>query len=172
MSTIVRDALPSDADALIALSRRTIRASYGAFLGRDAVRAYLESGAADRYVEESIGRCVVILRGEEIVGYAVWREELIDLMMIDHAVHRQGLGTILLRQVEAALFRTHEELRLESFEANESANAFYVKNGWRERSRYFDRASGGNKIVYGKGPSRAHGGGRAVGRAASRESIE
>jgi hypothetical protein len=42
------------------------------------------------------------------------------------------------------------ELRLESFEDNETANTFYRKNGWRELSRYFDNESGVNKIVFQK----------------------
>ncbi|MHC4551064.1 MAG: GNAT family N-acetyltransferase [Planctomycetota bacterium] len=150
MSTFIRRALHSDLSHLIALSRRTIGASYRPFLGDEAVDAFIGSGAADRYVEENIGRCSVILRDEQVVGYAVWRDNLIDLLMIDHAVHRQGLGTLLLQRVEAALFERYEELRLESFEGNRSANAFYRKNGWREVGRRFDETSGSNKILFGK----------------------
>ncbi|MHC4222910.1 MAG: GNAT family N-acetyltransferase [Planctomycetota bacterium] len=149
-STLIRNALPSDVGKLIALSQRTIQASYSSFLGGEPVDAYIASGAVDRYVEENIVRCVVILRDEEIVGYAVWREDLIDLMMIDHSFHRQGLGTLLLRHLEAALFQVHDALRLESFEGNANANAFYRKNGWRELSRHFDSETDGNKILFGK----------------------
>jgi hypothetical protein len=41
-------------------------------------------------------------------------------------------------------------LRLESFEANQPANAFYRKNGWREVSRYFDKGSGVDKLTFQK----------------------
>lgn len=161
MNTLVRTALASDMGALIALSHRTISASYRPFLGDEAVDAFLGSGAADRYVEENVGRCLILVRDGEIVGYAVWRDNLIDLMMIDYAVHRQGLGTELLRQVEQMLLQRSDELRLESFEDNEKANAFYHKNGWREVSRYLDNNSGVSKVVFQKkAGSRTSGRGR------------
>jgi ribosomal protein S18 acetylase RimI-like enzyme len=75
-------------------------------------------------------------------------------MMIDHAVHRQGLGTELLRHVEQALLQAYDELLLESFEGNEQANAFYRKSGWGEVSRYLDKDSGVNKVVFQKKASR------------------
>ena len=150
MNTLIRKAVISDVSHLIALSRRTISASYRSFLGDEAVDAFIGSGAADRYVEENVGRYLVILRDEKVVGYAVWQDNLIDLMMIDQAAHRRGIGTLLLRQVEAVLFGRYDELVLESFEGNQRANAFYRKNGWRELSSRFDEESGGRKIIFGK----------------------
>jgi hypothetical protein len=41
-------------------------------------------------------------------------------------------------------------LRLESFEANDPANAFYRRNGWLEVERYFDEEAGVGKIVFRK----------------------
>jgi ribosomal protein S18 acetylase RimI-like enzyme len=150
MKTLIRPALELDLEALIALSHRTISASYRPFLGDGAVEAFLGSGAADQYVAENIGRCSVLVRDGGIVGFAVCRDNVIDLMMIDHSVHRQGLGTQLLRHIEQMLLRSSDELRLESFEANESANAFYRKNGWSEVSRYFDTGAGVYKVVFQK----------------------
>jgi hypothetical protein len=57
MNTLIRKALTSDLGALVELSRRTISASYRRSLADEAVDAFLGSGAADRYVEESIDRC-------------------------------------------------------------------------------------------------------------------
>jgi ribosomal protein S18 acetylase RimI-like enzyme len=48
------------------------------------------------------------------------------------------------------MFQEHTELRLESFAANEPANAFYRKQGWLDVSRRFDEASGVAKIVFRK----------------------
>ena len=100
MDTMIRKALASDLGALVDLSRRTISASYRAFLGDVAVDAFLASGAADRYVQENIGRCSVVLLEGEVVGYAVCQDNAIDLVMIDQAAHRQGLGTALLARCE------------------------------------------------------------------------
>src|SRR5262245_20399850 len=112
MNTLIREALASDVGELIDLSHRTIRASYPPFLGDEAVDAFLVSGAADRYVTENVGCCSVIVRDGRVVGYAVCRDNLIDLMMIDHAFHRQGLGTELLHWVQESLGGGYEELRL------------------------------------------------------------
>ena len=135
---------------MIELSRKTISASYRPFLGDQAVDRFLDSGAADRYVQENLNCCRVLVRDGQIVGYAVYRANRVDLMMIDQAFHRQGLGTELLWQVEEILGRMYGELTLESFEANQPANAFYRKNGWQEVSRYFDESSGVSKIVFQK----------------------
>lgn len=148
MKTLIRKALTSDVGVLIDLSRRTISANYRPFLGDRAVDGFLESGAADRYVQDNLSCCSVIVRDGQVVGYAVCRDNLIDLMMIDHALHRQGLGTELLHRVEELLGLRYEELRLESFEANQPANAFYRKSGWLEVSRYFDKDSGISKVVF------------------------
>lgn len=158
MNALVRKALTADVEVLIDLSRRTISASYRAFLGDGAVDAFLGSGAVERYIRENLGACSVLERDGRIVGYAVCRDNLIDLMMVDHACHRQGLGTKLLRHVEELLGQIHWELRLESFEKNQVANAFYRRNGWIEVSRFFDKNSGADKVVFhkltGAGPSR------------------
>ena len=149
MKTIIRPALTSDTPALIDLSRRTISASYRPFLGDRSVDEFLESGAADDYVRVNLDRCSIIVCDRRVAGYAVCRENLIDLMMIDHTLHRRGLGTELLQWVEQAQAE-HGELRLESFAANEPANAFYRKNGWIDAGRCFDRDAGVDKILFRK----------------------
>jgi ribosomal protein S18 acetylase RimI-like enzyme len=150
MNIVVRKALASDVGALVNLSRRTINASYRTFLGDVAVDAFLGSGAADRYVEENIGQCSVILRDGAVAGYAVCCDNVLDLMMIDCAAHRQGLGTRLITHVETMLFSIYSELVLESFADNQIANTFYRMRGWIEVGERFDTASGVSKIVFRK----------------------
>lgn len=150
MNTLIRPATAADIAGLIELSRRTISACYRSFLGEEAVDGFIGSGAADQYIRDNIGRCLVLCRAGKIVGWSVCRDQLIDLMMIDCACHRQGLGSQLLAHVEQQLFGLHGELKLESFEGNQQANAFYRKHGWRELSRHFDRDAGAGKIVFGK----------------------
>ena len=153
-SPLIREALASDIDTLTDLSRRTISASYRSFLGDKAVEAFLGNGVADRFVTESIRRCLVIVRDGQLVGYAVCRDNLIDLMMIDHNFHRRGLGTDLLRCVEERLGQRYAELKLESFAANQPANTFYRKNGWLEVGQYFDKDSGVDKAIFQKAAGR------------------
>jgi ribosomal protein S18 acetylase RimI-like enzyme len=150
MNTSVRNAVAADIGSLIALSRRTISASYRPFLGDEAVDAFLGSGAVEQYVTENLARCTVLVRNGQVVGYAACRDALIDLLMIDQGVQRQGLGTELLAHVERTLFRSYGALQLESFEGNQAANAFYRKHGWREVGWHLDRDSGARKIVFRK----------------------
>jgi ribosomal protein S18 acetylase RimI-like enzyme len=150
MTTSIRKALASDAAGLIELTRRTISASYRPFLGDQTVDGFLESGAADDYVRENLDCCSVITHADQVVGYAVCRANLIDLMMIDLTSQRRGFGTELLHRVEESLAPSYEELTLESFEVNHPANAFYRKHGWSEVTRYLDSDSGVGKIVFRK----------------------
>jgi GNAT superfamily N-acetyltransferase len=150
MITLIRNAMASDVEALVALSRETISASYRPFLGDEAVDAYLASSAVERYVADNLDRCLVLLTDERITGYSVYRENTIDLLMIDHTVHGKGLGGQLLARVEATLFPRWREPRLESFEGNQIANGFYRERGWIEAERYFDEEAGVSKVVFRK----------------------
>lgn len=71
-------------------------------------------------------------------------------MMINPLFQRQGLGSELLRQIENSLGQRYDVVHLESFEANEPANAFYLKHGWTEVRRYFDKDIAANKILFRK----------------------
>jgi ribosomal protein S18 acetylase RimI-like enzyme len=149
----IRQASPADVEALIALSRRTIRASYRPFLGHEAVNTFIGSGAVDQYVADHVEHSTVIVANGDIVGYAVCRGQVIDLMMIDQRHHRRGFGTRLLQHCEGALFAHYHALTLESFADNRQANNFYRKHGWEHVDQYFDRESGVNKLVFRKSTS-------------------
>jgi ribosomal protein S18 acetylase RimI-like enzyme len=146
----MRKASPADTEALIALSRRTIRASYQPFLGQKAVEAFIGSGAADQYVADHIEHGTVLLIEGEIVGYAVCKGHRIDLMLIDPRWQRRGMGTRLLQHCEAALFQHYDALTLESFADNHIANTFYRKHSWETVTRYVDSESAIHKLVFRK----------------------
>ena len=150
MKTNLRKAAVSDLEPLCTIARRTIAASYAPFLGSAVVTGFIESGASDRYVRDNLDDCSVIAVGGDVAGFCVCRDDRIDLMMIDHPLHRKGLGSQLLKHCEGALFKTNQTLRLESFEGNDLANAFYRKNGWHKAGIAFDDASGSRKIVFEK----------------------
>ena len=86
---------------------------------------YLASGASNDYLRDHFDRCWLLRLGERIAGFAVCEADLIDLMMIDVALHRRGLGTALLQYCEQRLFQQCDQIRLEDFAGNEPANAFY-----------------------------------------------
>ena len=150
MKTRIRKAVPTDLDALSDIARRTIAASYRPFLGRDVVAGFIESGACDHYLRDNLEQCSVITIGGEAAGFCVCKEDLIDLMMIDHPHHRKGLGTRLLKHCDRALFETCATLRLESFAGNDRANDFYQKHGWSVAGSIVDEGTGSRKIVFEK----------------------
>ena len=150
MNTQIRQAIPSDIASLSALSKRTIRSDYGAFLGDEAVDGFLRRGAVEQYLEEHLLCCSVFLVDDTPIGYSICKGNLIDILMIDHDFHRRGFGTRLLKHCEDLLFQSYEELILESFAENQNANAFYKKNRWETSKIYFDEDSGVNKIVFRK----------------------
>jgi hypothetical protein len=65
----IRQASPADVKALIALSRRTIRASYRPFLGHEAINTFIGSDAVDQYVDDHVEHSTVIVADGDIVGY-------------------------------------------------------------------------------------------------------
>ena len=146
----IRPAEPGDIPRLIELQRETVSASYRPFLGSDAVEGFLASGFVEEYAAGTVGRCTVIEAAGQVVGCAIVDGDLLDLMMVEQARHRRGLGSLLLEAVEQALFAEHSQLRLESFAPNEQANAFYRKHGWHARRRFPDAQSGVDKIEFVK----------------------
>jgi GNAT superfamily N-acetyltransferase len=151
---MIRSASPADLDALIDLSRRTIRTCYAPFLGDESVEAYIGSGAVESFIEESIDRTHVILCDDQLAGYTSSKDDLLAVMLVDHTMHRRGLGRALLECVERELFGRHETIKLESFEDNAVANAFYTAHGWHEAGRHTDPDYGIRMIMMHK--SRAH----------------
>ncbi len=132
MNAKVRKAVIQDTNILKAIATKTIDANYRSFLGNEGVDWFIGSGASDQYVDENIDDTWVILSNSQIIGFSVCKANLIDLMMIDHDHHRKGYGTVLLTYCEERLFKTFDEIKLESFEGNEKANNFYRKNTWSE----------------------------------------
>jgi len=148
--TAIRPARGRDLGKLIAISRRTIRAAYGPFMGVDKVEGWVNSGSLDAFVLENLTTCRVLQEGGGIVGFAVAGGDFIDLMLIDCARHREGLGRRLMADVEADLFRGADELRLESYADNDRANSFYLALGWTPGAAFPDEAAGVDKIPFRK----------------------
>ena len=132
----IRKATIADTETLVSLSRRTISKSYRTFLGDEGVDGFIDSGEIERFIDQSIDQTSVLVVEGKIIGYSVSEDNLISLMMIDADYHRRGYGSALLEHMEKALFVTHKELSLESFEMNHNANNFYRKHGWIEDRRF------------------------------------
>ena len=119
----IRPAEIADLDALVSLSKRTIRARYTSFLGAKVVQDYLASGAVENFFKESLPRCFVVEEDGGVAGVGAYKGVMVDLMMIDAEHQGHGLGTRLLKHLETLLFEKSAEFTLESFEHNEPAEA-------------------------------------------------
>jgi len=106
---------------------------------------------ADEYIDGNWNGLDVLLMDERVIGYADCKNDLLDGMLIDFDLHRKGFGSILLSHCENKLFKKYAVLRLECFETSRQANNFYLKNGWKEESRFFDKGNTNQtKILYTK----------------------
>ena len=110
----------------------------------------IDNAAADAlkgsWVANSVrGRadCVLLHREEEglVSGFnaclfnAGAREAVIDLIGIDPAFQRRGIGSRLIDGMDAHYAGRAETLRLGTQLANEASIAFYLRNGFREVKR-------------------------------------
>ncbi len=112
------------------IANRVIRHNYAPFLGEKATNAFLDSGMADKEIEDGLGRCTVLFTGGTVVGFAITEGDLLHLLMVDVPFQGKGFGGKLLEYTEAMLFTRHGAIRLQTFQENADAIRFYLKNGW------------------------------------------
>ena len=147
----IRKAEGDDLPRLQDIARRTIDQSYRSFLGNEGVDWFIDSGESDREIREHIGDCDVLLKGEDIVAFAVYFEDLIHLMMVDVPFHRTGIGSRLLAHCENQLLgRGNTTIRLETFEGNHQAINFYLKNGWSVTRKQENKEHGFVRVLFEK----------------------
>ncbi len=146
-----RKAQPGDLSIMQDVARRTIDRCYRSFLGNEGVDSFINCGESDREIQKHIESCDVATREDEIVGFAIYFDDLIHLMMVDVCLHRLGIGSLLLAHTESQLFgRGHKTIRLETFEGNHQAINFYVKNGWIVTTKSKDEAYGFVRVYFEK----------------------
>lgn len=149
MKARIRSAIAADLEKLQAIARHTIDAGYRAFIDDEEVDWFL-SGPSDEYLCRNIEHATVMTVDDDLVGLAVCKANVIDLLIIDHGSHRRGFGTALLAHCESDLFQRYDEITLESFEGNGNANRFYRKNGWTRKGAVSDAMSGRRKWILRK----------------------
>lgn len=144
-----RSASEADLGRVQEIARDTIDVSYRSFIDDDRVD-WLVSGPSDEYLRECNDDITLVTEDESIVGFAVCKQDLIDLIVVDHASHGRGYGSALLAHCELEMFERYKVIRLESFEGNARANRFYRKYGWERVRIRADSMSGSNKWVFEK----------------------
>ena len=146
-----RKAQSGDLAIMQDVARRTIDRCYRSFLGNEGVDSFISSGESDRELQKHIENCDVALREDAIVGFSIYFDDLIHLMMVDVCLHRNGIGSLLLAHTESQLFgRGNKTIRLETFEGNHQAINFYIKNGWIVTTKSKDEEYGFVRVLFEK----------------------
>ncbi len=133
-TTFFRRAEISDAPDIKTIAKRVIRANYTSFLGADAVAAFIESGMADKEIDDGLARCTIMTADGQIIGYAITDGALLHLIMIDVPFQSSGHGSRLLAYIENTLWDAYDRIYLQTFEENNQALGFYLKHGWHVAS--------------------------------------
>ena len=150
----IRRAQPGDLPQMQDIARRTIDSCYRSFLGDEEVDWFINSGESDRELEKHLHHCDVLLRDEKIAAFTIYFDDLIHLIIVDADLHRTGIGSQLLAHSESHLFAGGRTvLRLETFEGNNQAINFYLKNGWSLAGNQKDEEYGFMKVFFEKGAS-------------------
>lgn len=113
------------------IARRVIFNNYTSFLGSNAVADFVMSGASDKEIDDGINNCVVMSNSGEIVSFAITFNDLLHLIMVDVPLQNLGYGSQLLAYVETKMFADYKCIHLQTFQENECAVKFYLKNGWK-----------------------------------------
>lgn len=132
-----KQAIPIDSTKIKELSRRVIQTNYPAFLGEGAVREFIDSGMADKEIDDNIANCTIMMLDGAILGFAVVIENLLHLIMIDTPNQNKGYGSVLIKHIEQRLFESYTEIHLQTFEDNSNALQFYLKNGWAIKEKQY-----------------------------------
>ena len=149
--TQIRAAQFDDLLSMQEIARRTIDKCYRSFLGDAGVDCFINSGDSDRELEKYLSSCDVLLQNGAIVAFTIYFDDLIHLMMVDVILHRKGLGSQLLAHSESRLFDSNNTtLRLETFEGNQQAIDFYLKNGWSIIRKQEDTQFGFTRVFFEK----------------------
>lgn len=126
----IRKAKRSEFDEIVQLANKTFEASYRSFLGDHNLDWYIKNSELKKELVNHFDDLHVLSLGEKIVGYIIYFDNFIHIMMIDTTEHNAGLGSYLLNTVETRIFESHDSIKLQSFVGNEVATSFYLKNGW------------------------------------------
>ncbi len=146
----IRKAFPQDMTEIKRLARDVIRHNYTPYLGIDATSFFIESGMSDKEIEEGIGSCILLEKGNKTIAFSITKENLLHLIMVDVPFQNSGYGEALLSYIEAEMFSRYERICLQTFKENIAAARFYAKHGWQIIGQTWIPEMGATMIRYEK----------------------
>ena len=146
----MRAATQVDTTAIVRLCKVSLTTTYGAFMEPERMRPWTEGTEVEDYMARMWPRTTVAILDREVVGVVALDAAVIDLLWVADALRGQGIGRRLMRYAEATLAADHAEAELECFAPNRAGLAFYRSGGYTEVCRYYEAASGVDKVVLRK----------------------
>ncbi len=146
----LRAATEADTPAVVGLCKVSLSTTYGAFMDPERMRPWTDGTEVEDYVARTWPRMTVAVLGDQVVGVIALDQAVIDLVWVTDELRGYGIGSSLIRQAEATLAADHTEAELECFAPNLAALAFYQSHGYVEVRRYYEAASGADKVVLRK----------------------
>ena len=121
---------PSDASAIAVMSRDLIE--YG-------LEWRWRTNRVARAIDDPDTNVAVVRRGGELIGFGIMEylddEAYLILFAVAKSVQRQGVGSALLRWLEAAARAAgSQRIRVDTRRENLAARCFYNEHGYHERS--------------------------------------
>ncbi|MDH6580709.1 GNAT family N-acetyltransferase [Kitasatospora sp. MAP5-34] len=121
----LRLATPADAAAIAHIHMSSRAATMPYLPPQKRNHEQVTRWAAEVLLEEC--RTWVAVRGTEVLGYAGLESDVLEYLYLLPDVRRQGVGTLLLDEVKR---NSPGGLRLQVFEQNTEARAFYQRHGF------------------------------------------
>lgn len=146
----LRPATAADRPAIVQLCKSSLATTYGAFMDPELLRPWVEGREVEHYVERMWSHMIVAAQDDAVLGVVALDGAVIDLVWVRDDLRGQGIGSTLMNQAERTLATGHDEAELECFAPNRASLGFYEARGYTAVRRYYEAASGLDKIVMRK----------------------
>lgn len=110
----------------------------------------MAGGSVERYFDAHWRECTIATVRDEIVGVAVRRGTLLDLVSVKPSLRSKGVGSTLMATIEGQAALDGKELRLEVWAVNERAVGFYQRRGFSVVGVVWDPVTGLEKLLMRK----------------------
>ncbi|NNG05717.1 MAG: GNAT family N-acetyltransferase [Inquilinus sp.] len=145
----IRAGTPADADAILAVHRRSILQLGRAVYSDAEVESWAHGLTADRYVramgEEGTTFLLAIDAAARVIGFCSLKDDVVRGLYVDPSCPRSGIGRTLLQRAEAEIVAAgHKTVRVQ---ASLAGRPFYEAQGYEIFEEHDWKSRGGLEIA-------------------------
>ena len=130
--------MKNDLEPLKELIKDTITRNYRPFLTDEGVKFIIKSRYYEEHLEENYEHCLVVEVNDRLCGLGLYKDNRLELLMIDTDIHGYGAGTKLLTDTLELIKERHDKAVLTINKGNEKALKFFLGRGFKLVSEVFD----------------------------------